>query len=57
MALEERFGAALDSRLWPAEGGVRGRELEPETFLGWLAGTMVAGQQARYKALKLRMSA
>ena len=33
MLLLERWGAALDSRLWPADGGVRGRELEPETFL------------------------
>lgn len=36
-----RLGAALESRLWPADGGVRGRELDPETF----------------SELKLRMSA
>lgn len=33
MLLLVRCGAALDSRLCPADGGVRGRELEPETLL------------------------
>jgi len=33
MLLLVRCGAALDSRLWPTDGGVRGRELEPEMFL------------------------
>lgn len=33
MLLLVRCGAVLDSRLWPADGGVRGRELEPEMFL------------------------
>jgi hypothetical protein len=28
-----RLGAALESRLWVAEGGVRGRELLRETLL------------------------
>jgi hypothetical protein len=28
-----RLGAVLDSRLWVADGGVRGRECEPETLL------------------------
>jgi len=41
MVLLDRLGAALDSRLWVADGGVRGRELEPETL----------------KELKLSMSA
>jgi hypothetical protein len=28
-----RLGAALDSRLWEADGGVRGREFDPDTLL------------------------
>jgi hypothetical protein len=32
-----RLGAVLDSRLWVADGGVRGRECDPETLLGTLA--------------------
>lgn len=31
VALPDRLGPALGSRLWPADGGVRGRELVPET--------------------------
>jgi hypothetical protein len=57
VALEERFGAALESRLWLAEGGVRGRELEFEMFLGQSVGVRVTGKRPRYKALKLSMSA
>ena len=34
MVLLERLGAVLDSRLGVADGGVRGREFEPETLLG-----------------------
>lgn len=33
MPLPLRVGATLDSRLWVAEGGVRGREFGPETVL------------------------
>jgi hypothetical protein len=32
-----RLGAVLDSRLWVADGGVRGREFDPETLLRLLA--------------------
>lgn len=33
MVLLERLGAVLDSRLCVADGGVRGREFDPETLL------------------------
>jgi hypothetical protein len=33
MVLLDRLGAVLDSRLWVADGGVRGREFDPETLL------------------------
>jgi hypothetical protein len=33
VVLEVRLAGTLDSRLWEADGGVRGRELLPETVL------------------------
>lgn len=38
VALPDRFGPALGSRLWPADGGVRGREFVPGTELDKLVG-------------------
>lgn len=52
-----RLGAALDSRLWEVDGGVRGRELEPETLLPQLVTATVEVYHETYKELKLSMSA
>jgi hypothetical protein len=57
MLLLVRCGAALESRLWPAEGGVRGRELEPETLLLKSAYTYDYSARKSYRELKLSMSA
>lgn len=57
MLLLVRCGAVLDSRLWPAEGGVRGRELEPDTLLLELAGAHFHSAFRPYRELKFSMSA
>lgn len=52
------LGAALDSRLCVADGGVRGRELDPVTLLPQLGCVMLVQISVRpYKELKLSMSA
>ena len=51
------LGAALDSRLWDAEGGVRGREFDPETLLWLLASPFLLSILSPYNELKLSMSA
>jgi hypothetical protein len=53
-----RLGAALDSRLWVADGGVRGREFDPETFLSVISTSRPPNMTyATYKELKLSRSA
>lgn len=52
-----RLGAALDSRLWVADGGVRGREFDPDTLLFVSAASLLCLLRAAYNELKLRMSA
>jgi hypothetical protein len=52
-----RLGAALDSRLWEADGGVRGRELVPETLLLQSVDALLEVFHAAYNELKLSMSA
>jgi hypothetical protein len=57
MVLLDRLGAVLDSRLWVADGGVRGREFDPETLLCGLVYKLRRVIGAIYKELKLRRSA
>lgn len=53
-----RLGAALDSRLWVADGGVRGREVDPDTLLFGIRVLEVFKDMAlSYNELKLSMSA
>ena len=57
MLLLLRCGAALDSRLCPAEGGVRGREFDPEMFLDSLAEALQLAHKRTYMELKFSKSA
>jgi hypothetical protein len=57
MVFGVRLVGALDSRLWVADGGVRGRELVPETFLQQSAWPQHRSTGCIYRLSNLRMSA